>query len=190
MKFAGCRAIRSNTTFDAVKTLKIHQERDIIEKGFQQLKNEVGGSRFEAADACYRGKLFVYSLAQALRMNMLMTARSVSAANKNLKMSRDSLRKLLLQLQSIQARKHRTTNAFVLGTIPKRFRDLLALLGFDQKNTSEDCLPFLVSSRSGVFFWRGGMARAKTSPRSMHPNDAGKLFDGEAFGCCFFGGFT
>lgn len=133
MKFAGCRAIRSNTTFDAVKTLKIHQERDIIEKGFQQLKNEVGGSRFEAADACYRGKLFVYSLAQALRMNMLMTARSVSAANKNLKMPRDSLRKLLLQLQSIQVRKHRTTNAFVLGTIPKRFRDLLALLGFDQK---------------------------------------------------------
>lgn len=92
MKFAGCRAIRSNTTFDAVKTLKIHQERDIIEKGFQQLKNEVGGSGFEAADACYRGKLFVYSLAQALRMNMLMTARSVSAANKNLKMPRDSLR--------------------------------------------------------------------------------------------------
>ena len=34
-------------------------------------------------------------------MNMLMTARSVSAANKNLKMPRDSLRKLLLQLQSI-----------------------------------------------------------------------------------------
>ena len=33
------------------------------------------------------------------------------------------------------------------------------------------------------------MARAKTSPRSMHPNDAGKLFDGEAFGCCFFLGF-
>ena len=185
MKFAGCRAIRSNTTFDAVKTLKIHQERDIIEKGFQQLKNEVGGSRFEAADACYRGKLFVYSLAQALRMNMLMTARSVSAANKNLKMPRDSLRKLLLQLQSIQARQHRTTNAFVLGTIPKRFRDLLALLGFDQKT-----LPNLVSSRSGVFFLGGGMARAKTSPRSMHPNDAGKLFDGEAFGCCFFWGFT
>lgn len=24
-------------------------------------------------------------------------------------------------------------------------------------------------------------------PRSTHPNDAGKLFDGEAFGCCFFG---
>lgn len=33
------------------------------------------------------------------------------------------------------------------------------------------------------------MARAKTSPRSMQPNDAGKLFDGEAFGCCFFWGF-
>ena len=164
MKFAGCRAIRSNTTFDAVKTLKIHQERDIIEKGFQQLKNEVGGSRFEAADACYRGKLFVYSLAQALRMNMLMTARSVSAANKNLKMPRDSLRKLLLQLQSIQARKHRTTNAFVLGTIPKRFRDLLALLGFDQKT-----LPNLVSSRSGVFFFGGGNGASQNESPKYAP---------------------
>lgn len=185
MKFAGCRAIRSNTTFDAVKTLKIHQERDIIEKGFQQLKNEVGGSRFEAADACYRGKLFVYSLAQALRMNMLMTARSVSAANKNLKMSRDSLRKLLLQLQSIQARKHRTTNAFVLGTIPKRFRDLLALLGFDQKT-----LPNLVSSRSGVFFGGGEWREPKRVPEVCTRMMRGSCLTAKRSGAVFFGVFT
>ena len=73
-------------------------------------------------------------------MSMLSKAREVHAVHPDLKMPEESMRKLITQLQCMQAYKHRTTNAFVLGTVAKRHRDLLALLG-DNK-TPEDCFPF------------------------------------------------
>lgn len=130
---AGCHDIRSNAVSNAVEAWAIYRQRDIIEQGFNQLKNEVGGSRFEATESSYRGKLFVYSLAQAIRMHMLYTARHIHAQNSSLKMPEESLRKLFTQLHSVQARRHRTTRAFVIGSIAKRHRDLLALLGFENK---------------------------------------------------------
>lgn len=71
----GCWAIRTNAIDDPFETNSIYRQRDIIEKGFNQLKNEVDGSRLEATESAYRGKLFIYTLAQSLRMNMLVTAR-------------------------------------------------------------------------------------------------------------------
>ena len=129
VEFKGCQAIRSNAESNPFVALKLYRQRQIIEQGFNQLKNEVGGSRFEATEAAYRGKLFVYTLAQALRMSMLCKAREVHAVHPELKMPEESMRKLITQLQCMQAYKHRTTNAFVLGTVAKRHRDLLALLG-------------------------------------------------------------
>ena len=129
VEFKGCQAIRSNAESNPFAALKLYRQRQIIEQGFNQLKNEVGGSRFEATEAAYRGKLFVYTLAQALRMSMLSKAREVHAVHPELKMPEESMRKLITQLQCMQAYKHRTTNAFVLGTVAKRHRDLLALLG-------------------------------------------------------------
>lgn len=81
----GCWAIRTNAIDDPFETNSIYRQRDIIEKGFNQLKNEVGGSRLEATESAYRGKLFIYTLAQSLRMNMLVTAREAQRANKDLK---------------------------------------------------------------------------------------------------------
>ena len=75
----GCWAIRTNAIVDPFETNSIYRQRDIIEKGFNQLKNEVGGSRLEATESAYRGKLFIYTLAQSLRMNMLVTAREEQA---------------------------------------------------------------------------------------------------------------
>ena len=129
VEFKGCQAIRSNAESNPFVALKLYRQRQIIEQGFNQLKNEVGGSRFESTEAAYRGKLFVYTLAQALRMSMLSKAREVHAVHPELKMPEESMRKLITQLQCMQAYKHRTTNAFVLGTVAKRHRDLLALLG-------------------------------------------------------------
>ena len=42
--------------------MKIYRQRNIIEQGFQQLKNEVGGDRLRATETTYRGKIFLYSL--------------------------------------------------------------------------------------------------------------------------------
>ena len=86
----GCRAIRTNAEPDPLKALQIYRQREIIERGFDQLKNEVGGSRLEATQATYKGKLFIYSIAQALRMSMLCTARKVHAQKPELKMPEES----------------------------------------------------------------------------------------------------
>lgn len=132
VEFKGCWAIRTNAVSDPFEALRIYRQREIIERGFHQLKNEIGGSRLESTHATYRGKLFVYTLAQALRMHMLWTARKMSAKNSELAMPEESMRKLFCQLQSVQARKHRTTNTFILGAVARRHRNLLALLGIEK----------------------------------------------------------
>lgn len=128
----GCWAIRTNAIVDPFETNSIYRQRVIIEKGFNQLKNEVDGSRLEATESAYRGKLFIYTLAQSLRMNMLVTAREAQRANKDLKVPEESLSKLIGQLGSIQARKHRSTDTFVTGAVAKKRRDLLALLRIEK----------------------------------------------------------
>ena len=128
VEFKGCHAIRTNTETDCFKALKTYRERQVIEQGFDQLKNEVGGSRFECTQSSYKGKLFVYCLAQALRMMMLCTVRRAQA-DTGLKLPRQSLRKALIQLQSVQATKHRATNTFIVKAVAKRHRDLFSLLG-------------------------------------------------------------
>ena len=95
-EFAGCQAIRSHVPeISAGEALSIYCSRQIIEQGFEQLKNEVGGSCFETTESSYRGKLFVYTLAQSIRMSMLYTAHKKMAQNSNLFMPGNSLRKLL-----------------------------------------------------------------------------------------------
>ena len=133
VEFYGCQAIRTNVTdMDAGEAMRIYRQRHIIEQGFRQLKNEVGGARFEATEAAYRGKLFIYTLAESIRMTMLATASGNRRKNPSLKLPGDSLRKLLLQLRSVQARKHCSTETYVLGAVAKRHRDNLCLLGIEK----------------------------------------------------------
>lgn len=147
VRFMGCRAIRTNAVSNPFEALCIYRQRDIIEQGFNQLKNEVGESRLVATETTYRGKLFIFSLAQSIRMSMLRTAAETVQKNPKLKMPEESLRKLIVQLQGLQARKHRTTDAFIVGIIPKRYRDLLTLIGITKLPRT---LYRYVSSRSGV----------------------------------------
>lgn len=147
VRFMGCRAIRTNAVSNPFEALCIYRQRDIIEQGFNQLKNEVGGSRLVATETTYRGKFFIFSLAQSIRMSMLRTAAETVQKNPKLKMPEESLRKLIVQLQGLQARKHRTTDAFIVGIIPKRYRDLLTLIGITKLPRT---LYRYVSSRSGV----------------------------------------
>ena len=128
----GCHAIRTNAISDSIEALRIYRQRQIIEEGFRQLKHEVGGARFASTESTYRGKLFVYGLAQAIRMNMLHTARKQNELNSKLQLPDESLRKTLLQLQGVMAVKRTTTDAFVTKAIPKRYRDLFEVLGVEK----------------------------------------------------------
>ena len=147
VRYMGCRAIRTNALANPFEAMQIYRQRNIIEQGFNQLKNEIGGSRLEATESTYRGKLFVFSLAQSIRMSMLCTASRTTKKNPKLKMPEESLRKLTVQLQGLQARKHRTTSALIVGTVPKRYRDLLSLIGLTKLPKT---LYRYASSRTGV----------------------------------------
>lgn len=45
--------IRSNIIAAPIEAMKIYRQRNIIEQGFQQLKNEVGGDRLRATETTY-----------------------------------------------------------------------------------------------------------------------------------------
>lgn len=131
-EFFGCFAIRTNAVSNPMQAREIYRQRNVIEMGFDQLKNEVGGKRMHGTEMTYRGRLFLFQLAQALRMIMRRTAVKVSANDANLEIPANSMRKLLIQLGGLKARKHRSTQAFVVEALPKKKRDLLALLDLPQ----------------------------------------------------------
>ena len=133
VEFVGCRAIRSNIAeMTASEAMTIYRRRQIIEQRFDQLKNEVGGSRFEATESACRGKLFIYTIAQSIRMRMLYTAHKKPESDRTLSLPGNSIRKVLLQLRSAMATKHCSTNTFVLGTVAKRHRGALSLIGIEK----------------------------------------------------------
>lgn len=135
--FVGCFAIRSNCDLEATEVLRLYRQRNIIEQGFQQLKNEVDGARLYATESTYRGKLFVFILAQAIRMSMLSRIKNNVKENSRdgaqlqdfLKLPYESLPKLLALIRQEMAMKHCSTPAFTIKPIPKKKRDILALLG-------------------------------------------------------------
>ena len=135
--FVGCFAIRSNCDLEATEVLRLYRQRSIIEQGFQQLKNEVDGARLYTTESTYRGKLFVFILAQAIRMSMLSRIKNNVKENSRdgaqlqdfLKLPCESLPKLLALIRQEMAMKHCSTPAFTVKPIPKKKRDILALLG-------------------------------------------------------------
>lgn len=133
VEFAGCQAIRTNVDgMSASEAMTIYRRRQIIEQGFDQLKNEVGGSRFEATETAYRGKLFLYTLAQSIRMRMIYTAHKKTEKDPTMSVPGDSVSKVLCQLRGLQARLNGKTSAFVPGTVAKRHRDALSLIGIEK----------------------------------------------------------
>lgn len=136
-RFVGCFAIRSNCDLEATEVLRLYRQRNIIEQGFQQLKHEVDGARLYATETTYRGKLFVFILAQAIRMTMLARIKNNVKVRSDensqlqdfLKLPFESLPKLLALIRQEVALKHCSTPAFTVKPIPKKKRDILALLG-------------------------------------------------------------
>ena len=65
-------------------------------------------------------------------MRMLYTAHKKPESDRTLSLPGNSIRKVLLQLRSAMATKHCSTNTFVLGTVAKRHRDALSLIGIEK----------------------------------------------------------
>lgn len=131
-ELAGVQAIRTNAESDPYKALAAYRERNIIEEGFRQLKNEASDGRLMATETSYRGKLLCYTIAQSLRMMLFIRLDKSKKENPGLKLPGDSLLKTFDQLRNLQATKHKTTDAFIVKPVPKKNRDIYEALKISQ----------------------------------------------------------
>lgn len=127
LEFSGCFAIRSNEIASGVQALTLYRDRQMIEQGFRQFKAGNGCTRMLATESAYAGKLFLYQLTQAIRMNMLMTARRNADISKA-KLPGNSLDMLLAKLKPICAQRKGKSKLWQVTLMTKKQRDYFSLL--------------------------------------------------------------
>lgn len=125
IRYAGTFVIRSNAEMDPFKALETYRLRGMVELDFNQFKNWIDGDRLRCTQSSYLGKLFVYTLATAIRMMMLKRAHDNESAT--VKIPFNSLDCLMAKLRTVKAEKRRTGNAWVVRAITKKQRDMLSL---------------------------------------------------------------
>ena len=102
--------------------------RNVVEQDFNQFKNWVDGARMRCTGKTYLGRLLVCTIAASLRLMMLQRAKR-NAAGSDVKIPKNSLDVLMTILRKIRAERRRDGNAWVVRTLTKKQRDMLALLG-------------------------------------------------------------
>ena len=128
VRYAGRFVIRSNVEPNPFAALKTYRMRNVVEQDFNQFKNWVDGVRMRCTGKTYLGRLLVCTIAASLRLMMLQRAKQ-NAAKSNVKIPKDSLDVLMTILRKIRAERRRDGNAWVVRTLTKKQRDMLALLG-------------------------------------------------------------
>lgn len=118
--------IRSNAVSDPFAALSLYRMRNVVEVGFNQFKNQTGGSRMYATQSSYVGKLFIHTLAQAIRMTMLMKIKRSDLPGNPL--PKDSLEKAFWQMKKLMADKPIGRNARVVKEVPRKTRNLFEAL--------------------------------------------------------------
>lgn len=121
-KYHGYFTIRTNTIEDPFQSLVIYRERNIVESAFRQFKVLNESDRMYATGTSYKGKLFIYMLAQTIRMMMCICASNHKPDAKVL--PGDSFDKAMLQMQRLQASRPAGRGIYIVKEIPKKTRDL------------------------------------------------------------------
>lgn len=121
-RYHGYFAIRTNTIEDPFQSLVIYRERNIVESAFRQFKVLNESDRMYATGTSYKGKLFIYMLAQTIRMMMCVCAFNHKPDGKVL--PGDSFDKAMLQMQKLQATRPAGRGIYIVKEIPKKTRDL------------------------------------------------------------------
>ena len=125
-RYAGMFVLRTNEEEDPFRALWAYRLRGRVELDFNQFKNQVDGDRLRCSQTGYIGKLFICTLAAAIRLMMLKRARDCAAPGVSL--PHNSIDCLLAKLRCIKADKRPSGNAWVTRPITKKQRDFLSLL--------------------------------------------------------------
>lgn len=129
---AGCFAIRTNCIEDPFECLAVYKQRQIVETAFRQMKVLNGNNRLRCTERTYVGKLLLFVIAQSLRMRMLYTVKE-NEQRLDLDLPGDSLDKAMAMLQGIMAIRSPSKAVWAGRPISKKARDILELLGINNK---------------------------------------------------------
>lgn len=129
---AGCFAIRTNCIEDPFECLAVYKQRQIVETAFRRMKVLNGNNRLRCTERTYIGKLLLFVIAQSLRMRMLYTVKE-NEQRLDLDLPGDSLDKAMAMLKGIMAIRPPSKAVWAGRPISKKARDILELLGINNK---------------------------------------------------------
>lgn len=129
---AGCFAIRTNCIEDPFECLAVYKQRQIVETAFRQMKVLNGNNRLRCTERTYVGKLLLFVIAQSLRMRMLYPVKE-NEQRLDLDLPGDSLDKAMAMLKGIMAIRPPSKAVWAGRPISKKARDILELLGINNK---------------------------------------------------------
>lgn len=129
---AGCFAIRTNCIEDPFECLAVYKQRQIVETAFRQMKVLNGNNRLRCTERTYVGKLLLFVIAQSLRMRMLYTVKE-NEQRLDLDLPGESLDKAMAMLKGIMAIRPPSKAVWAGRPISKKARDILELLGINNK---------------------------------------------------------
>lgn len=101
-----------------VYSLEIYRERNIVEIAFRQFKVLNEAQRLHCTQRTYKGKIFIHLLTQSLRMMMSVSAKKNQTKDNII--PNESLTKLMMKLQTLQADKPAGRSIWIVKESPKK----------------------------------------------------------------------
>lgn len=125
-QYAGFQAILSNSIKDPVRTLQIYRDKDVVEKCFDDLKNQLDMKRLRMhSSAAVDGRLFVQFIALIY----------ISAIRKEMRKSdlieRYTVRELLEEMETLTKVKYSGKYGYILTEVTKPQREILEKLAIE-----------------------------------------------------------
>ena len=126
LKLCGCFALFvTSPTVNCEEALRLYRSKDVVEKAFGELKNDILGERMLChSEETWKGKMFVMFVALVLRRFLMKKLRTW------IKEHRSSLEAVLIMLRDIQCRK--AGSRWVLAkAFTKEQKELISVLGLN-----------------------------------------------------------
>jgi len=129
-KYAGFQVLLSTKFKDPMEALKVYREKDVVEKCFDDLKNELDMSRLRVHNACrMQSRLFI----QFIALILLSQVRKV--IREKMPKSGYTAKGLMMEMESLTTIHYSGKYNNKLAEITKAQREILAAFGVEPENT-------------------------------------------------------
>lgn len=126
-RYAGFQAILSNSIKDPVRALQVYRDKDVVEKSFDDLKNQLDMKRLRMhSSAAVEGRLFVQFISLILMSALRKEMRDVGL------IQRYTTRELLQEMEPLTKVRYAGKYGHILTEVSKSQREILELLKIDR----------------------------------------------------------